>query len=927
MPVRTARTLKSKLFKITASIMLVMSVVTLSVVAWMNYATENERLAESERHIRQSIFSKGSTLAESHAMALKPLVMDNAFSDVRNLVSRAVEKDSDIVYALFLSAENKAWAYVSPSTQAAGSTDVTPPSAWIELGLDTNAFSSTELAHRKVSLFGKDIQEFAAAVIGDDHERLGTLVYGLSDERTRQVVDAARERSRSALLNTLAAIAGLGLCTFLLGTMMANRAAAQLTAPIADLTSTANEIAQGRRGVRALIRSGDEVEVLAAAFNHMLEANEDALHKLEATTERALAADRAKSEFLANMSHEIRTPMNGVLGMVRLMQTRPLDGKLARYVQTIDASANALLTIINDVLDFSKLEAGKYEIQSVRFEPKVVIQEVSELLASRAHDKQIELIYRVDPSIPSFSVGDPDRFRQVLNNLVGNAIKFTDEGEVFLNASVASAGPDHALLRVAVHDTGIGIDRADLPKLCEVFSQVDASMVRRHGGTGLGLAISKRLVNAMGGDIQVESEVGVGSVFTFTVRVGLDARTESRSSQTDVLPGKRVMLVEANPRWRDVIAEHLSAWGIEYEVAEAGETMLDRLTAAQRGAKPFDVVVIGMDVHDMSASDLVKRVRRHPTVGPLPVILLTTLRSDISLTDIEREFVTQLQKPIRFSELYNCLAGSFSGSFKEGPVAQVRPAHASGGRKVLVVDDNEINQFVATEELERLGYQVEIAANGLEAVDKIKRGGFSAVLMDCQMPGMDGYTATREIRKWERETGARHTPIVALTAHALVDERARVFAAGMDDYLSKPFRAASLEKILAQCVKDEERAPLPTVELATEIKRSEKLTTLFLDKVPSQLEALAAAIDGKNAAEVKALAHKLKGSCLAIAAGPMAEAAESLQKAGHQGDLSNAAAMLADLCARHARVVKLLRDELAAKRSVNGRPRESSRPA
>jgi CheY-like chemotaxis protein len=547
-------------------------------------------------------------------------------------------------------------------------------------------------------------------------------------------------------------------------------------------------------------------------------------------------------------------------------------------------------------------------------------------LANRAHDKHIELIYRLDPSIPSVVVGDPDRFRQVLNNLVGNAIKFTDKGEVFLDARMASAGPDQALLRVAVHDSGIGIDRADLPKLCEVFSQVDASMVRRHGGTGLGLAICKRLVNAMGGEIEVESQVGVGSVFTFTIRVGLDARPESRSSRVDLLPGKRVMLVEANPRWREVIGEHLSAWGIAYDVADRGATMLDRLTAARREASPFDVVVIGMDVHDISISDLVKRVRSHSTFGQLPVILLTTLRSDISLTDIERQFVTQLQKPIRFSELYNCLAGSFSGSFKEGPVAQLGPARTSGGR-VLVVDDNEINQFVATEELERLGYQVQIASNGLEAVEKVQGGGFSAVLMDCQMPGMDGYTATREIRKWERETGTRRTPIVALTAHALVDERARVFDAGMDEYLSKPFRAASLEKILDRYVQEDEKPALPAVELAPEIKRSEKLSTLFLEKVPSQLDALAAAIEAKNAAEVKALAHKLKGGCLAIVAEPMAEAATSLEKAGDEGDLSHAPALLAELHVRHARVAELLRDELAVKRSVNGRLRESSRPA
>jgi CheY-like chemotaxis protein len=329
----------------------------------------------------------------------------------------------------------------------------------------------------------------------------------------------------------------------------------------------------------------------------------------------------------------------------------------------------------------------------------------------------------------------------------------------------------------------------------------------------------------------------------------------------------------------------------------------------------------------MLASDLVKRVRNHPMSAGLPIILLTTLHSEISLTDVERTFVTQLQKPVRFSELYNCLAGSFSGNFKEGPVTQLRPAHHSAGKKVLVVDDNEINQFVAGEELERLGYDVEMGASGLDAVAKVKRGGFSAVLMDCQMPEMDGYTATREIRKWERETGTRRTPIVALTAHALVDERARVFDAGMDDYLSKPFRAASLEKILSHYVHAEAKAARSLVELAPEVKRSEKLSTLFLEKVPLQLDALTAAIDMKNAVEVKALAHKLKGSCLAIAAGPMSEVAESLQKAGHDADLSHAPALLEELRARHARVAELLEAEVLAKRSVNGRPRESSRPA
>jgi signal transduction histidine kinase/CheY-like chemotaxis protein len=486
--------------------------------------------------------------------------------------------------------------------------------------------------------------------------------------------------------------------------------------------------------------------------------------ELEHAERRARETERAKSEFLANMSHEIRTPMTSVLGMVELMQTRPLDGKLKRYVEAIDASANALLTILDDILDFSKLEAGKYTIDAIPFQPHVVVREVAELMSGRAHEKRVELVYRTDPSLPSVAVGDPNRLKQVLMNLVGNAVKFTDEGEIFIDAEVASRNAAGFVLRVAVHDSGIGIDPGDLPKLYEAFSQVDGSALRRRAGTGLGLAISKRLVSMMGGDIQVESRVGVGSVFTFTVALAIDGRADERPPPSGVAPGRRVLVADKS-RWGNVIAEQLAAWNIAHELAAQGASVDELVSAAASAGKKFDAVVVGSGV------------------------------DAVEVRDVASGRVARVQKPIRFSELRDCLIGSSSEAVV-APASEARERRAEGGT-ILVADDNDVNQFVVVEELELRGYRVEAVANGAEAVERVKRGGIAAVLMDCQMPVMDGYAAAKEIRRWEGASGARRVPIIALTANAFASDRDRVLEAGMDAYVSKPFRASALEELLA----------------------------------------------------------------------------------------------------------------------------------
>jgi CheY-like chemotaxis protein len=306
-------------------------------------------------------------------------------------------------------------------------------------------------------------------------------------------------------------------------------------------------------------------------------------------------------------------------------------------------------------------------------------------------------------------------------------------------------------------------------------------MVRRHGGTGLGLAICKRLLKMMGGDIEVQTKVGVGSVFTFTVTLGVDTRDNLQSSRPIPVTGKRVLVTEAS-RWREIIAEHLQVWGVTHEVVDRGSVVLERLRRAQEAKQAFDVLVVGTDLNDVKVPDLIKTIRAEPGFRALPIILLSKVRADSGLSEVERDGVMQLQKPIRFSELYNCLANSMT-SLRQASVAQLQPLIQTMSRtRILVVDDNDVNQFVAAEQLEQLGYRVDVASNGQEALDKVKRGGFAAVLMDCQMPVMDGYTSTREIRKWEAEhDDGRRVPIIALTAHALAGERVRVLAGGFDD--------------------------------------------------------------------------------------------------------------------------------------------------
>jgi signal transduction histidine kinase/DNA-binding response OmpR family regulator len=655
----------------------------------------------------------------------------------------------------------------------------------------------------------------------------------------------------------------------------------------------------------------------------LLAVTENAFRQLERTTALALESARLKSQFLANMSHEIRTPMNGVLGMTRLMLDMHIEPKLRRYVETIDGCGRGLMTIINDVLDFSKIESGKYTVHPIEFDLPLAVQEIAELFAERAHAKDIELVCRISTEVPTRFVTDPDRLRQVLGNLVGNAVKFTQRGEVYIEVLI-DRSPAVPRLRVAVSDTGIGIPESAHALIFEAFSQQDGSSVRAFGGTGLGLAIAKRLVEIMGGEIGVTSVPGQGSTFWFTLPLTVDP--EARDERPVLGPaGKRVLLVEGNEHLRQMLVEHFVAWGLAQTSTRTGEEALWLLAQTDTNGKGYDIVIIGSSLADMRGRDLIERARSRGVQTPF-VYLAPGSARPLS-EDGAGVQVLQLTKPVRTSELYNCLIATFSGATVEsspnGPRAPMHQLPRKGSR-VLVVDDNEVNQFVAAEQMTAFGYEVDIAANGLEAVEKVQSGNYSAVLMDCQMPVMDGYAATRAIRDMERE--GKHIPIIALTAHALVGERERVFAAGMDDYLTKPVRVDALRKTLARLLGDGERERASTesdpqelmyAEVANNIpelddtRRSAKVIELVLKHVPMQLDALEAAIESGDAAATRAQSHKLKGSTASIGARRMAAVSEALQRASEGGDLSGAPAAMRSLRTSFATVQVALEVELA----------------
>ena len=683
---------------------------------------------------------------------------------------------------------------------------------------------------------------------------------------------------------------------------------------------------------------------------------EDALREyardLETARGQAEEATRAKSEFLANISHEIRTPMNAMIGLTELALMTRITREQREYLNSIQGSAGALLTLVNDLLDFSKIEARKLQLDHVGFNLRDALEDTLRVLAPRADQKGIELAGHIDPDVPDAVVGDPLRLRQIVVNLVGNAIKFTEQGEVVLRAQVESWRNGKTQLHFSVSDTGIGIPPEKQVLIFEAFSQADSSTTRRYGGTGLGLAISAQLVQLMGGSISVESQPGLGSTFHFTAWFGIqESEVEKPPSRWGTLTDLPVLIVDDNATNRRILEEVLTSWHMLPVAVESGAAALAELEESLRTGQPFAVVLLDGHMPDMDGFAVAERIHQNPLYGGLKVVMLTSAgRPDDIIRCRNLGISEYLTKPIKQSELFDVIIKVIGQPLTGRPhVPQrrkpTRPAQCV--LQVLIAEDNRVNRFVATRIFEKLGHQVTVARNGREALVAVQAGRFDLIAMDVQMAEMDGLEATKAIRAWEKTTGA-HTPIVAMTAHAMKGDRERCLAAGMDSYISKPIRVRDLVQVIDQlisplCSADvprpataredgvvDETAVLAGVDGDRQLLR--EVVRLFLADYPQRLVEIKDAIRRGDAGALWRAAHTLKGSVGNFAATRAFAAAQRMESVGKNGDFGGAAneacaTLESELALLGEQLSKLTMNPSIRRTKINRNGRRKGRPA
>jgi len=764
--------------------------------------------------------------------------------------------------------------------------------------------------------------------------------------------------------------ASLGVIGLAMGAAMlvslglAGRLKHSIAEPITKLIQAAQKVSASQNyGLRVPHQRSDELGVLIDSFNSMLAQIEERgaalLHhrdelerqvgvrteQLEKAKNAAEAASRAKSGFLATMSHEIRTPMNGVLGMTDMLLATPLTEAQRNYTQLVKRSGEHLLVIINDILDFSKIEAGKLTIEYINFNLWDLLDDIHNVYTPQAAAKGLGCEFDIANDIPVAICGDPNRLRQILANLLGNALKFTDDGQILARVRVAGEDAQQVVLRFEVHDTGIGISREARARLFNAFSQADDSTTRKYGGTGLGLAISKQLVELMNGAIGVENAQQRGSVFWFTVSFDKHrVDPEAPGHQRNTLDGLRVLVVDDQDASRKALVQQLTAWQARCDDV-GGALAFERLVNAARAGQPYDAAVLDMELRETSGLALAAAVRADPLARGTHLVLLSPER--LAADPVQRReagVAYQLVKPARAADLYACLAARLPRrALPPAAASDAAPALPSArrARRVLLAEDNPVNVEVARAMLESLGLETGCAKNGQEALRAVHEGRWDAVLMDCQMPVMDGFVATGEIRRHERETGRqRGLPVIAITANALQGDREACLAAGMDDYLSKPFTQQQLAAVIGRWIampllSAREHGDEPVVEIAPAtpllpakpapapaatriapdtgaINRTaleniralsrdngdalvNKVIAAYVGDTPRQLHALRQALGEGDAESVRRVAHGLKSASANIGAARLSGLCRDLEQLGRSGNVDSGGPLLSDL--------------------------------